>query len=128
VSPNPPTCFDYSPYLQTNTGGPNLFSPEWTYNAGAEYSMAVGKYTITPRLNYAYVGPVYTTLFYSPVTDRLAGRGLVSALLTFRSEVWKVEGYGANLTDKEYVTGQSGGNNEFYGAPREYGLRVSRDF
>jgi iron complex outermembrane receptor protein len=125
---SPPTCFDYSPYLQTNAGGPNLFSPKWTYNVGAEYSIPIHEHTITPRLNYAYVGPVFTTLFYSPVTDRLESRGLLSALLTFRTEVWTVEGYATNLTDKDYVTGQSGGNNEFYGAPREYGVRLSRDF
>jgi iron complex outermembrane receptor protein len=125
---NPPTCFDYSPYLQTNSGGPNLFSPKWTYNAGGEYSLAIGNATLTPRVNYAYVGPVFTTLFYSPITDRLAGRGLLSALVTFRRDSWTVEAYGTNLTDKEYVTGQSGGNNEFYGPPREYGVRVGVDF
>jgi iron complex outermembrane recepter protein len=124
---NPPICFNYTPFLQTNTGGPNLFSPKWTYNAGAEYSIPIGDHTLTPRLNYAYVGPVFTQLFYSPITDRLAGHGLLSALVTFRTSVWTVEAYGTNLTDKEYVSGQ-GGSNEFFGPPREYGLRVSRDF
>ena len=39
---------------------------------------------------------------------------------------WKIEAYGQNLTNKKYVT--SVGANEFYGAPREYGVRVSVDF
>jgi iron complex outermembrane recepter protein len=78
-------------------------------------------------LNYAYVGPTYTTLFYSPVTDRLASRGLLSALLTLRTDTWTIEGFGTNLTDKVYVTG-SGSNAAFYGPPRQYGVRVSRDF
>jgi iron complex outermembrane receptor protein len=124
---SPPTCFDYGPYLQTNSGGPNLYSPKWTYNLGAEYAIPIGGNTLTPRLNYAYVGPSYTTLFYSPVTDRLASRGLLSALLTFRANVWTIEGYGTNLTDKVYMTG-SGNNAAFYGPPRQYGVRVSRDF
>jgi iron complex outermembrane receptor protein len=128
VPSNPPACFNYTPFLQTNTAGPNLFSPKWTYNAGAEYSIPVGgDLTLTPRLNYAYVGPVFTQLFYSPVADRLAGHGLLSALVTLRSSLWVVEAYGTNLTDKEYVSGQ-GGANEFFGPPREYGVRVSRDF
>lgn len=127
VASNPPTCFDYAPFLQTTTGGSNLFSPEWTYNVGAEYEIPVGQYSLTPRLNYAHVGPVYTTLFYSPVTDRLEGRGLLSALLTLQSQVWSVQAYGTNLTDKEYVTGQNGGN-AFFGPPREYGVRVRWDF
>src|SRR5262249_44496224 len=119
VASNPPVCFNYTPFLQTNAGGPNLFSPKWTYNVGAEYSIPIGDPTLTPRLNYAYVGPVFTTLFYSPITDRLAGHGLLSALVTFRTSVWTVEAFGTNLTDKVYVTGQSGGNNEFFGPPRE---------
>ena len=54
-------------------------------------------------------------------------RGLLSALLTFEAQAWTVQAYGTNLTDKEYVTGQSGGN-QFFGAPREYGLRIRREF
>jgi iron complex outermembrane receptor protein len=127
MASNPPTCFDYAPYMQTTEDGPNLFSPKWTYNAGVEYAIPVGAHTLTPRLNYAYVGPVFTQLFYSPVTDRLEGRGLLSALLTFDAREWSVQAYGTNLTDKEYVTGQSGAN-QFFGAPREFGLRIRREF
>jgi iron complex outermembrane receptor protein len=128
VSSNPPTCFDYTPFMQTTQDGPNLFSPKWTYNAGVEYAIPVGQHTLTPRVNYAYVGPVYTELFYSPVTDRLEGRGLLSALLTFEAQAWSVQAYGTNLTDKEYVTGQTNEGNQFFGAPREYGLRIRREF
>lgn len=127
VSSNPPTCFDYTPFMQTTQDGPNLFSPKWTYNAGVEYAIPVGEHTLTPRVNYAYVGPVFTQLFYSPVTDRLEGRSLLSALLTFEAQSWSVQAYGTNLTDKEYVTGQNGGN-QFFGAPREYGLRIRKEF
>lgn len=128
VSSNPPTCFDYTPYMQTTQDGPNLFSPEWTYNAGVEYAIPVGEHTLTPRVNYAYVGPVFTRLFYSPVTDRLEGRGLLSAFFTFEARAWSLQAYGTNLTDKEYVTGQTNEGNQFFGAPREYGLRIRREF
>ena len=73
------------------------------------------------------MGEQFTNLFYSPVTDRLKARGLLSALATLNFGAWQVEAYGRNLTNKDYVLGQGGGN-EFYGAPREYGLRVRVDF
>jgi len=128
VASNPPTCFDYGPFLQTNSGGQNLLSPKWTYNAGVQYAVRMGgDATLTPRLNYAYVGSQFTTLFYNPVTDRLSGRGLMSALLTYRLGDYQIEAYGTNLTNKDYVSGQTG-NNEFYGAPRQYGVRASLNF
>ncbi|MEA1652654.1 TonB-dependent receptor [Nitrospirillum sp. BR 11164] len=125
---NPPVCFDYTGYLRTGGGGPNLFSPKWTGNAGVDYTIELPNgMTLTPRLNLAYVGPSYTDILYSRVTDYLAARTLLSALVTLRSGDWTVEAYATNLTDRKYVTGQSG-NNEFYGAPREYGLRLHREF
>lgn len=124
---NPPTCFDYVPYLTRAGGGPNLFSPEWSYNFSAQYEVPLGEgISLTPRLNYAYVGSRWTNLVYAPL-DFLPGRGLLSAQVTLRYNDWTVEGYATNLADKEYVSGQSG-NSEFYGAPREFGVRVSTRF
>jgi iron complex outermembrane receptor protein len=125
---NPPVCFDYGPFLTVGGGGPNLFSPEWSYNFGVQYEAWLGdEVSLTPRLNYAYVGSRWTNLLYNPALDYLAGRGLLSAQLSLRFEDWTLEVYGTNLADKEYVSGQSG-NNEFYGAPREYGIRASARF
>jgi iron complex outermembrane recepter protein len=127
---SPPFCFDYNPFFQTTAGGPNLYSPEWTYNAGAEYTFELSNdATLTPRINYSYVGSRFAYIAYSPVSDRLASYGLVSALITLNRGPWRVEAYGTNLTDKEYVSGQaSASRNEFYGAPREYGLRAAFNF
>lgn len=125
---NPPTCFNYTPFLTDAGGGPNLFSPKWSYNLGAQYELPLGsEATLTPRLNYAYLGPRWTNLIYSPTLDYLDGRGLLSAQVTLRYRDWTVEGYATNLTNKAWVSGQSG-NNEFYGAPREYGVRLSTRF
>jgi iron complex outermembrane receptor protein len=42
---------------------------------------------------------------------------------------WRVEAYGTNLSDEEYVSGQaSASRNEFYGPPREVGLRAAFNF
>ncbi len=101
---NPPVCFDYGPYTVTAGGGPNLFSPEWSYNIGAQYEIALpGDMSLTPRLNYAYVGPRWTNLVYNPTLDYLNGRGLLSALITLRKGNWMVEGYATNLAKEKYV-------------------------
>jgi len=125
---NPPVCFDYSPFLAAAGGGPNLFSPKWSYNLGVQYEFWLNDETsLTPRLNYAYVGSRWTNLLYNPALDFLPGRGLLSAQVTLDFDSWSIEAYGTNLADKDYVSGQSG-NNEFYGAPREIGVRASVRF
>jgi iron complex outermembrane recepter protein len=83
--------------------------------------------SLTPRVNYAYVGSRWTNLLYNPALDFLPGRGLVSAQLSLDMGSWSIEAYGTNLAGKDYVSGQSG-NNEFYGAPREFGVRASVSF
>ena len=127
-TPPGPTCFDYGPFIQTAGGGPNLLSPKRTFNAGAQYEIPLGGgSSITPRLNYGYVGKQYAGLFYSPTLDTLRSRGLLSALLTYRNGDWEVEAWGTNLANKKYVSGING-TTEFYGAPREYGLRANLKF
>jgi len=122
-------CFDYAPYIQRNNGGCYLFSPELTFNLGMEYEFALANGSgLIPRVNYGYVGKQYTYLAYSDVTDLLPARGLFSALLTLRlPSNTVIELFGSNLTDKAYASGQMG-DNEFYGPPREYGLRVKFEF
>jgi iron complex outermembrane receptor protein len=124
---SPPTCFDYEPFIITTAGGPNLYSPDWTYNFGVEYRAFLNdRISITPRVNYGYIGSRFDYLAYGP-GDLIESRGLLSAVITLEAGNWRVQGYATNLTDKEYVVGRSG-NNEFYGAPREYGLRVGLTF
>lgn len=122
----PPLCFDYGPFFISTNGGPNLYSPEWTFNAGVEYAIPFGGGTLTPRLNYGYIGSQWTYLAYGPY-DRIDSRDVLSGLLTFDLEQWFVQAYGTNLTDETFVTGRSG-DNEFYGNPREYGLRLGVRF
>ena len=125
----PPFCFDYAPFIQTTGGGPNLYAPRWTWSGGVEYEIPLGgEMSLTPRVNYAYVGEQFTYIGYSPLSDRLNPRGLLSAILTLRlSERLRVEAWGTNLTNKDYITGQLN-SNEFYGAPREYGVKLNITF
>lgn len=123
-----PGCTDYTPYLQPAGGGPNLLSPRWSYNFGVAYEIGLGgDKTLTPRVNYAYVGSQWADYFYSPQFSRLPARGLVSALLTLRVGKWSLEAYGTNLTNKTYITGIAA-NNEYFGARREFGARASVRF
>lgn len=125
---NPPVCFDYLPYIGSAGGGPNLFSPKWSYNIGAQYEIWLGEgVSLTPRVNYAYLGPRWVNLFYDPQLDYLDGRGLLSAQISLNFNDWEIEAYGTNLTNEKYVSGQSG-LNEFYGAPQEFGVRASVRF
>jgi len=129
----PPACFDYAPYTVSLSGDQNPFSPEWTFNAGLQYAIPVGPAaTLTPRLNYSYVGSQWTTLFERYPTDHLSGFGLWSATVTYDWKEWTVQAYGLNLANKLYVAGQfapgTNPDNEFFGNPRQYGIRVSRSF
>lgn len=128
----PPACFDYSPYTLRLSGSQNPYSPEWTFNAGAQYTIPLGSGTLTPRLNYSYVGAQWTTLFELPSTDYLRSFVLWNATLTYQRGNWRAQIYGMNLTNKLYITGQTGAgsnpDNEFLGNPRQYGFKISRSF
>ncbi len=126
-------CFNYAPYTANLSGAQNPYSPEWTFNAGVQYTFPVGQSgTLTPRINYSYVGSQWTTLFEEPVTDYLPSFGLWNATVTYELGQWRIQAYGLNLADKVYVTGQlaAGTNpdNEFLGNPRQFGLRIMRTF
>lgn len=122
-----PTCRDYTPFIQDTTGGVSLYAPAWTYNLGAAYEILLGDATLTPRINYSYIGEQFTTLFYDPIRDRLAAHALLNAQIALEVGDLRFEAYGTNLANKFYVSGQNG-NNEFYGAPREFGIRVGASF
>jgi iron complex outermembrane recepter protein len=123
-------CFDYTPFEVNDSGGPNLYSPEWTYNIGAQYRFLLAdQFSVTPRLNFSYVGSQFVGLTYSRTQDELPARGLLSALVTFKIGAhWNAELYGTNLTDKVYPVGQIDTNYFIYGAPRQYGGRIGYEF
>jgi len=129
VPSHPPVCFDYGPYLVSLNGRSNPYSPEWTANIGLQYDFALKSGTLTPRIDVSYAANQWATFFEAPA-DRLAARTLVNLQLTWRRDDWTVQAYGTNVFDKTYVAGFAGlfGNNQFYGAPRQFGLRVARDF
>lgn len=130
TSPGVPAgCFDYTPFLATANGNPNPFSPHYTFHVGTEYTFTLANSdTVTPRVNYTYISSQWSTLLQlHPATDFIAGRGLWDVQLTYNHGDWRAEAYATNLFDQRYIIGQFGLNN-FEGAPRQFGGRLSRTF
>ncbi len=124
--PSGPTCFNYT-YV-TNNGGENLFSPTWTGNITAEYEIPVNDDVIAlPRVGFSYVGSQWDYVIYNPATDLIKAHSLVNAGITVQYQNILIDFYATNLADAYYVAGRSG-NNLFYGAPREFGVRLSASF
>lgn len=125
---NATRCFDYTGTSVTTSGGSNLYSPKWTWNISASYRIEAGDdIAITPRIGYSYVGSQWAYPTYQASTDLINARGLWQGSITLDKGTWKAEVYGTNLANKFYVAGQSA-RNELYGAPREYGVRVTKKF
>ena len=105
------------------------FSPEWTINAGIQYTIPAGSFEVTPRLQWSHLAQQYATPFPS-VNTLVPGRDLFDARLTFDfGKNYTVEAYVNNLTNKTYIATQiqnssSANGGIIYGAPRTFGLRL----
>jgi len=124
-------CTNYLTATKLVTGASNLLSPDITFNGGVEYAISINDETVlTPRLNYAYVGSEEA----SPSRDafyRIKAHGLLSTLVRLDYRRYSLEAYANNLTDEKYITGYSingSSGNQFYGAPRLYGVRLRAEF
>ena len=127
VPSNPPICFDYTPYYVSVDGRSNAYAPRWTYNFGVEYNFDLGSgASLTPRVDYSYQSSQWANLLERS-TDYLASRGLWNLKLSYSRDAYTFTGYVTNLTNKTYVSGQFG-NNEFLGAPRQFGVRAGYRF
>ncbi|QUD88317.1 TonB-dependent receptor [Phenylobacterium montanum] len=126
-------CTDYTApgVIRDISGAPNLFSPEFTFNAGAEYAFDIADgFVLTPRMNYSYQSSQES----SPSLDafyKIPGRSLVSALVSLEHGPWLAQLRVTNALNKIYVTGFSvngGAGDRFYGAPREVMFVLQRSF
>ena len=105
------------------------FSPEWTINAGIQYTIPAGSFEVTPRLQWSHLAEQYATPFPS-LNTLVPGRDLFDARLTFDfGKNYTVEAYVNNLTNKTYIATQiqnssSANGGIIYGAPRTFGLRL----
>ena len=109
-------------------GNAQTFAPEMTLSLGVQYDFAVGTGTLTPRLDYSHISDSWASIFASQALgDHLSERDIVNAQLTYEQGDWRLQAYSTNLGDLEYVASVKAGQR-YAGAPRQYGLRLTRNF
>jgi iron complex outermembrane receptor protein len=109
-------------------GNEQSYAPEITFSAGVEYDFAFGAGTLTPRIDYSHIGESWVSIFNDPALgDRLTDRNIVNAQLTYEQGDWRLQAFSTNLTDEEYVASVKSGQR-YAGAPRQYGVRLTRNF
>jgi iron complex outermembrane receptor protein len=127
----------FGPPLTVTSGTQMPYAPESMFNAGIQYSFKTGNGSLTPRLQYQYVAPQYIIITHDilPQPDtQLQSHSTADFRLTYAApEHWAVQAYVTNLTNKVYVAAislppQPSANDLLYGAPRQYGARLSYTF
>ena len=115
------TCLNLGGHEQT-------YAPNMTFNASIERRFMIGDFAVTPRINYAYISSQWATLFENRARgDQLGARNLLGAQIDWEHGDWMGSLYGSNLTDKRYLAA-IGSGLRYAGAPRQYGVRVTKFF
>ena len=109
-------------------GNAQTYAPELTFNLGVEYDFAMGGGTLTPRVDYSHISESWASIFANEALgDRLKARDIVNAQLTYTQDDWKLQAYATNLGDLEYIASVKSGLR-YAGAPRQYGVRLTKNF
>ena len=139
----------YGPATVDLEGNSTPFAPEWTANAGISYTFNFGgDWKAIPRVDVAYRGDTYASLFQGP-SSYMDSVTLTNVQLRIENGPWWLNFWCANCTDEEYASAKQDAdvfaeipgvwepnpNGDFYwyaavyGAPpRTYGLRLGRSF
>jgi iron complex outermembrane receptor protein len=113
-------------------------APNYKFSAGIQYTAPLGggDMTLVPRVDLAYTGESYGSIFNGNV-NRIKGYAQVNAQLQLNGpdEKWYVKGFIQNVFDSAsvtglYITDQSSGNytNIFTLEPRRYGIAAGVKF
>ena len=120
--------------LQDCSGNRLTNAPKETASLNVSYDMAtMGDRLLRLNAEWAYRGDVYYDVFNSAGAFQ-SGFSILNAnlVLTDSQNQWSVSLWGRNLADKEYITigiqGFGGIPINNLGAPRQYGLRVTKQF
>jgi hypothetical protein len=83
-------------------------------------------------VSFSHTDKQYGSIFQNDTYWLMQTRNLWGADLLYSSGGWLVDLYGTNLSNKTYISGFYGAggvlNDVFYGAPRQFGLRVQKRF
>ncbi|ALH81204.1 TonB-dependent receptor [Sphingopyxis macrogoltabida] len=111
-------------------------APNYKFSAGVQYTAHLGDMTLVPRVDLAYTGESYGSIFNGNV-NRIKGYAQVNAQLQLNGadDKWFVKGFiqnifNANSVTGLYITDQSSGNytNIFTLEPRRYGIAAGVRF
>jgi len=129
VTPCDPENGPSSPSCVNLTGHSQTYAPNFTFNIGTQYKIAMGaEDSLTPRVNFGYVGPQWATLFQNEALgDHLAGRDIWGAQLAWTHAHYVTTLYSTNVNDLHYVSALNSGLR-FAGYPRQYGIRFLATF
>jgi iron complex outermembrane receptor protein len=131
------TALQPAPRLVNVSGNELPDTPNWTFNAGAQYAVPLRNGdTLTPRVDIAYVGGQWASIFESEdpqLLDRLRERTIVNAQLAYDwGDGWDATAFATNLFDLHYVANHNVGAPlpvlRYAGPPRQFGLRVTKFF
>jgi iron complex outermembrane receptor protein len=120
-------CTNFKPYYVALSGEQNPYTPEFQGTLDAQYAFTVDKGSITPRVSYSYTASQYSSLFENSPYYYMGPRHIFNAFLSYQIGQLNVQAYGTNLTNEVYLSGQNA-SNVFYGAPRQFGISIRRDF
>ncbi|HWT42289.1 MAG TPA: TonB-dependent receptor [Sphingopyxis sp.] len=111
-------------------------APNYKFSAGIQYTARMGDMTLVPRVDMAYTGESYGSIFNGNV-NRIKGYAQVNAQIQLNGadDKWYVKGFIQNVFDANsvtglYITDQSSGNytNIFTLEPRRYGIAAGVRF
>ncbi|MCC7461606.1 MAG: TonB-dependent receptor [Gammaproteobacteria bacterium] len=112
------------------------FSSRWQGSAGVQYDFGLGERgTLTPRVDWSFLSSYYYNSVNAPL-NRIGGRGLVNARLSYvpADSSWEIAAAATNLLDKYYNVGAMenvanfGLSTYVPGRPREFQLSVRKSF
>jgi iron complex outermembrane receptor protein len=117
---------------QNLSGEESGYAPKWTFNGGLQYRFdMINGYTLTPRVDYAYVDKQWASVFQNPLgagfVPRLGARNIVNVQLSYEKNNWDFTAYATNLLNFDYVASENVGLR-YAGTPRQYGFRLSKTF
>jgi iron complex outermembrane receptor protein len=139
-------CTNYTGAIVSLSGEQDPYSPTIQFNTNLSYDFTVPGGILTPRVNVAYTGKQWASIFQNIPTginpnagldkngnplpypyNGLPAHTLVDLSLAYHSKEWTVEVFGKNVANVYYLAGIAG-NNGLYGDPRTWGLRLNRTF
>jgi len=109
------------------SGEQNPYAPTFTANFSIDYGIPVGPGVVRPKVTLSHTDKQYASIFQADNFYLLPAKTIFNGSLTWEANPWLVQLYVNNFTDKLYVSGYAN-NLEYYGNPRQMGIRINRTF